>query len=199
MNKVIAFLGTAFLFLALAGCEGRSDKTDGDSIIVTLDVSSEIIRIGESVNAMAGPAPLETPEEGCIGNGYLCLQEVTIRSENKPTGNGVTPGVLSLFELDYIEIKYERVDLGSRLPPPLVRAYAGGAASSHTIGNLPIFSPEQTFNEPLSDLLYQNGGIDRETGEPRIKLNIILRAFGRTLGGDDVESRPMRLTFDLVQ
>ena len=199
MKKAITLLGTAFLFLALAGCEGRSDKVDNDGIVVTFDLSGEVFRIGESVNSMAGPPPAVEPDAGCIGNGYLCMQEITVRSEVKPNAAGTTTGVLSQFELDYVEIQYERVDLGTRLPPPLVRAYTGGAASEHTIVNLPVFTPEQTFNEPISDLLYENGGVDRETGETRIKLNIVFRAFGRTLGGEDVETRPMRLTFDLVQ
>ena len=59
-------------------------------------------------------------------------------------------------------------------------------------------SRDQLDNPPLSDLLFQNGGIDTETGLDRITLNVRIRFFGRTLSGDEVESNTVVWTIEFV-
>ena len=98
-------------------------------------------------------------------------------------------------------VVYERVDGGTRLPPPYVVKLLGTipAGGNFTINNLELLSFDQLNNPPLSDLLVENGGFDKETGLTYIRMNLIIRAFGRTLGGRRVESVPRPHTMEFTQ
>jgi hypothetical protein len=63
---------------------------------------------------------------------------------------------------------------------------------------LPVLGVEQMRAEPLSDLLFENGGIDEETGNDYIRLNVNVRVFGRTRGGEEVVSRYRGETIEFV-
>ena len=103
-------------------------------------------------------------------------------------------------EIQSYEVTYTRADQGTRVPPPMVRGLFGvaPAGGDYIVENLPVMALEQLLNPPLSDLLFQNGGFDKETGSTLIKLNFILRFFGRTLSGDEVETDPIFFTVDFV-
>jgi hypothetical protein len=64
--------------------------------------------------------------------------------------------------------------------------------------NLPLMLAEQMLNPPISDLLFVNGGFDSETGSEVIKLNLIIRFFGRTLGGREVVSNAQSFPVEFV-
>jgi hypothetical protein len=68
----------------------------------------------------------------------------------------------------------------------------GGVA---TINNLRILDSTQLLNPPLSDLLFEEGGLDSETGLPEVIVDVELRFFGRTVSGIDVATEdPARFT-----
>lgn len=120
--------------------------------------------------------------------GAVTVEELTLQNVPKDP-RGATSDLMSI-ELDAVEITYTRADVGTQVPPPRVRAIfslvpVGGTS---TINNLEILGLEQLLNPPLSDLLFQNGGFDRETGSTLIVLDVNIRFFGRTLGGDEVAS-----------
>ena len=68
-----------------------------------------------------------------------------------------------------------------------------------TLNDLPVVTPDQFNNTPLSDLLFVNGGFDRETGRQSIVLRLTMRFFGRTLAGDDVATDSIRFDVSFLQ
>jgi hypothetical protein len=58
---------------------------------------------------------------------------------------------------------------------------------------------EQFFAQPIFDLYAVNGGIDSETGDAVVALNMEIRFFGRTLSGDAVISQPARWVIEFVR
>jgi hypothetical protein len=103
-------------------------------------------------------------------------------------------------EMISYEVTFTRADDGTRLPVSFVRGIFGEAPinGTYTLDNAPIMGFDQFNNPPLSDLLFQNGGIDTETGRSRIALNLRLRFFGRTLSGDEVQTQSAPFTIDFT-
>ena len=120
--------------------------------------------------------------------GSVQVESLTLQNIPKDP-RGATSELMSI-ELNSVEITYTRVDVGTRVPPPRVRSIFSlvPVGGSTDIENLEILGPEQLLNPPLSDLLFQNGGFDTETGSTLIVLDVNIRFFGRTLGGDEVAS-----------
>ena len=103
-------------------------------------------------------------------------------------------------QLNVIEVTFSRADTGTRVPPPFVFNVIGTVPVGGTLtySDLPIMSTDQLRSLPLADLLFENGAIDRETGASTIKLNVSVRVFGRTVGGDDVASNSRTQTIEFV-
>ncbi len=172
------------LACSLVGCESRTDRTDSGGVVLSIS-DFDGLPIGVSVNTAAGV-------------GFVQIEEVTISNVIKdPTGVGSD---LMNVELQSYEVVFTRADSGTRVPPRLVRGIFGVAPvnGTLTIEGLPVVDQSQLLNVPLSDLLFQNGGFDKETGSTNIKLNLFLRFFGRTLSGDEVETDPAALTIDFT-
>ena len=175
------------LFLSLlavvaAGCESRTDEVDGGGVLLSIS-DFDGLPIGASVNQSAQV-------------GFIQVEELTVSNIIKdPNGTGSS---LMNVEIQSYEVTYTRGDTGTRIPPPMVRGIFGvaPAGGDYVIENLPVMAIEQLNNPPLSDLLFQNGGFDKETGSTTIKLNFIMRFFGRTLSGDEVETEPFFFTVD---
>ena len=102
--------------------------------------------------------------------------------------------------LDLYEVTFSRADTGTRTPPPFIFNLSGvvPVGGQLSLNNFPVMSVEQMRSPPLSDLLFENGGFDRETGSSNIKINVTFVAFGRTLAGDNVTSVPRTETFEFV-
>lgn len=167
--------------LVFLGCDERGHQTDGGGVLLLTEIDGEFpYRV--SVNA----------------SDSLQLENITVRSiVSDPDGGSSS---LMGVELNLMEVTFSRADGGSVLPPPLVRTILafvepGGEADL----TLTVMTSEQMRNPPLSDLLFENGGFDKETGKTNIKLNVHLRFFGETLGGQDVQTEPRSLTIEFVQ
>jgi len=104
-------------------------------------------------------------------------------------------------ELEGIEFTYTRVDRGTRIPSPFFFNLLGtvGAGGTLSYNGMPILSIEQVSNPPISDLLFENGGFDKETGDTVITMNVWVRAYGRTLSGREVQSVPRPHTIEFTQ
>lgn len=102
--------------------------------------------------------------------------------------------------IDLYEVTYSRADTGTRVPPAFIFNRAGTVpvGGSLTLTNFPILGVDQMRSEPLADLLFENGGIDRETGSSQIRLNVTFTVFGKTLAGDEVASTPRTETLEFV-
>jgi hypothetical protein len=171
------------LVFGLAGCESRTDKSEGTVLLSVSDFDGLPSQV--SVNSAAAA-------------GAVTIGEVTIQNIPKEPG-GQTSSLMNV-EMSSYEVTFTRADTGTVLPAPLVRNIFGVAPvnGSETYENLPILAPDQLDSPPLSDLLFVNGGFDKETGAQLVKLNIRLRFFGRTLSGDEISSAPAAFTVDFV-
>jgi hypothetical protein len=111
-------------------------------------------------------------------------------------------GTSSLMDvlIDVYEVTFTRADTGTRSPPAYVYRRAGTVpvGGTLTLANFPIMSVEQMRSPPLSDLLFENGGIDRETGSSVIKIDATFTVYGKTVAGDDVASQPRTETFEFI-
>ena len=174
----------SLLVVAAMGCESRTDQTGGGGVLLSVS-DFDGLPIGASVNNSAAA-------------GFLQVGELTITNVIKDP-NGTGSNLMNVEILSY-EVSYTRADTGTRTPPQMVRGLFGvaPAGGEYLVENLPVMAAEQFLNPPLSDLLFQNGGFDKETGSTVIKLNLILRFFGRTLSGDEVETDPVSFTVDFT-
>lgn len=182
MNKAKTLCILFAVALALGACEGRTDKTDSGGVILSIS-DFDGLPIRSSVNSAGG---------------LLQVEEFVIQNVPK-NPSGVTSSLMNVELLSY-EVEFSRADAGTKLPPPLVAGIFGVVPvdGTLTIENLDVMGIDQYFNKPLSDLLFENGGVDAETGLDRITLNTHLRFFGRTLSGDEVQSNTMVRTIEFV-
>jgi hypothetical protein len=180
MTRVAKTFFALALALAVGACDSRTERTDGGGVILSIE-DFDGLPIIVSVNG-----------------GIVQIEEVTVANVPKEPG-GATSALMNV-EIHSYEVTYTRADQGTRIPVPFVRGLFGVAPVNGTfeVENLPIVGLDQIENLPLSDLLFENGGIDTETGDDRIALNLRLRFFGRTLSGDEVETAPAAFTIDFT-
>ncbi|MEL7060050.1 MAG: hypothetical protein AAGN46_08500 [Acidobacteriota bacterium] len=167
--------------LATAGCDDYVEETDQGGVILQVEIDPVLIFAG--VNDGDGDAaPFDT---------------LTI-TNNPARPNGNTSTLMDV-NVDTLEVTYTRADTGTRVPPPFVFRLAGIAPINGTlvIQNGFLLSRDQVLRPPLSDLLFENGGIDPETGASSIRLNASIRIFGQTVGGEDVASLPRVQTIEV--
>lgn len=167
--------------LVALGCSDADEVDSGGVSLVIADFDGLPIRV--AVNTAGAAVQVEEIE-----------LESIIQNPDLGTGN------LQTIELRSYEVRFTRADTGTRVPTPLVQGLLGTVppGGSTTLENLPVMLAEQMLNPPVSDLLFVNGGSDRETGSEVIKLNLIIRFFGRTLGGRDVVSNAQSFAVEFV-
>lgn len=126
------------------------------------------------------------------------IPNITIDSQvQNPTGG--SSGFMDVL-VDVYEVTFTRADTGTRTPPAFIQSRAGTVpvGGTLTLSNFPIMGVEQMRSEPLSDLLFENGGIDRETGATNIRINATFTVFGRTVSGESVASEPRTETLEFI-
>lgn len=177
MISIVAVLALA---AAVLGCDQRTDKDEGSVILSITDFDGLPFRIG--VNAST----------------VVQVQEFTLMNIPKDP-NGLTSSLQDI-ELRSFEVTFSRADVGTRLPPTRVAGIFGSVPvdGQNVIENLDIMGLDQLRNPPLSDLLFENGGFDTETGSQVIQLNIHVRFFGRTLAGDEIVSNTASFLIEFV-
>lgn len=114
-----------------------------------------------------------------------------------PTGG--SSSVMDVL-VDLYEVTFTRADTGTRVPGAFIQRRAGTVpvGGTLTLTNFPVMGIEQLRSEPLSDLLFENGGVDKETGATNIRINATFTVFGRTVSGENVSSAPRTETFEFV-
>ena len=166
---------------ALLGCEQSTDKVDAGGVIL-------------SVSDFDG-LPAEVSVFGMqLAGSVLTIGEITI--ENRPKNLTQPTSALMSVEMQSYEVTFSRADTGTILPPPLVQPIFGvtPVGGEQRYENLRVLGIDQVESRPLRDLLLINGGFDKETGQTFIRLNLIIRFFGRTLSGDAVATAPVAFT-----
>lgn len=176
-NRLIPVL--ALLLVGALGCESRTDKSQTGGVEI-------------SVSDFDG-----LPIRGSVTEDFQQIETLTLQSISKdplaPTSD------LMNVELYSYEVTFTRADEGTRVPPTMVRGIFGTVPvnGTNTIDNLPVLDTEALRVPPLSDLFFENGGIDSETGNDFVRLNYRLVFFGRTISGDEVRSGPANFTLEM--
>lgn len=176
-------LGLAVTLATFGGAcsSDRIDQTDGSVFLTVTDFDGLASRVG--VNAAGG---------------LLTIDEIQISNFPKNSSTATSP--LQDVEMQSYEVRFRRVDTGSRTPTDLVRSILGSAPVNGNVlyQNLPLMDASQLANPPLTDLLFENGAFDKETGSQVITLDLTVTFFGRTIGGDQVASGPVSFTIEFV-
>ena len=182
MKTVRQLLVLTLVALASFGCDDFVEEVDQGGVLLNLDFTSTTNRIGVN-NIDAG--------------GLFTLNTLTVNSIVVRPG-GATSQLMDV-QLNTIEVTYSRADTGTRVPPALVYNIVGNvpAGGQVAFNNVVILSVEQIERPPLSDLLFENGAIDKETGSELIKMDISIRVFGQTIGGESVASQPRTQTYEI--
>ncbi len=178
MKLTIKILLLALVFLAL-GCANQEEVDSGGVVLQVAFVNSPF-RVGvNDTDTLAIP---------------------TIEVDSIVVNSGAATSNLMNVQLDLYEVTFARADTGTRVPEPFVFRLSNivPVGSQLTLANFPVMSVEQFRNPPLSDLLFENGGFDKETGSSNIRINLTFILFGRTLAGDAVASQPRIETFEFV-
>ena len=177
--RVIAII---LLAVTLTACESRTDRTDGGGVLLSIS-DFDGLPITISVNS---------------SNGFVQVEEFQVQSVIK--NPDVVGTAIMNVEIESYEVTFSRGDTGTKLPPIFVRGLFGivPAGGTFVVENLPVAGPSQFDVQPLSDLLFQNGGFDKETGDSKIVLNFHVRFFGRTLSGDAVSTAPANFTVTVL-
>jgi len=182
MRKVANLLLIVCLVVVFTACESRTDRTDSGGVLLSI-TDFDGLPIAVSVNTTGG---------------FVQVESVTIANVSA-NPNGAVSDLMNVEIVSY-EALYSRCDRGTRVPTKFVRGIFGVVPVGGTIeyDNLPILGPDQLSTVPLSDLLLENGGVDKETGESKICLNFALSFFGRTLAGNAVETAPAFFTVEFT-
>ena len=185
MRRVANILLIICLVAVLAACESRTDRTDGGGVLLSIS-DFDGLPIAVSVNATLA------------AGGFVQVEEIIIENIVKDPV-GLSSELMNVEIVSY-EVLYSRGDGGTRVPTRYTRGLFGvvPVGGTFTVENLPVMSSDQLNTEPLSDLKFVNGGVDKETGRTKIILNLSLRFFGRTLSGNAVETVPALFTIEFT-
>ncbi|HEV8240030.1 MAG TPA: hypothetical protein VGS57_11730 [Thermoanaerobaculia bacterium] len=181
MHRLVRSVLLGAMMVGLLSCEARTDRTDTGGVLLTVsDYELGNITIPVSVND------------------HLYVQADSITLQNVVLNPSAPTSGLMDVELKSYQVRYRRADTGTRVPRPLTDGIFGNVpqGGNDTINDLTLMGPDQLRNVPLSDLLAINGGFDKETGSPFIKLELELTFFGKTLSGDEVSTNPVRFALD---
>ncbi len=182
MKRLITLAILSVVALGFVACEGRTDRTDSGGVLLSI---SDFDGLPIRVNVNSSNALLQV--------GEFVVQNVA----KNPTG--VVSDLMNV-ELRSFEVVYSRADRGTRKPNTYTKGIFGVAPvnGTFTVENLDVMGAEQFLNEPLSDLFFENGGFDKETGSQVISMNLTIRFFGRTLSGDAVQTAPATFTVEFL-
>lgn len=180
MRKTLTLLALAILALPVLSCNQRTDKDEGTVILSISSFDGLPFRV--SVNDSS------------------VVQVLELSLTNVPKDPNGTVSALMDIELRSFEVTFTRADSGTRRPPTRVGGIFGNVPinGQDQIDNLDVMGLDQLRNPPLSDLLFENGGFDKETGSQVIQVNFHLRFFGRTLAGDEIASNTASFTVEFV-
>lgn len=177
---VLLRLALAVLALTLWGCDESLQETDGGGVylVVEFQTSPAIVGVNDQERLLV-PS--------------LVINSIIVNPA------AATSDLMDV-ELSTMEVTFTRADTGTRVPVPYVVQLLGTVDSGGTLtyNNIPVMGVEQMRAVPLSDLLFENGAVDKETDNEYIRLNLNVRVFGRTLGGEEVASRLRGETIEFV-
>lgn len=182
MRALLALLILPLLLTSTA-CSSRTDEADTGGVTLVVSDFDEV--------------PLRVSVNGA--NSLVTIGEIELQSLVLEPGVVPNTGTQTI-ELRSYEVRFEREDTGTRVPNSLVQSIFGTVEPAQTtlFENVPILAAEQLLNTPLSDLLFVNGGFDKETGSQVIRLRLRMVFFGRTVSGREVATEPQFLSIEFT-
>ena len=105
--KPTRFIALGLLAAGLLGCEGRTDRTDGGGVLLSI-TDFDGLPIFLAVNS---------------SNGFLQVGEIQVTSVVK--NPDIVASSLMNVEIESYEVTYSRGDTGTRVPPIFVRGLFG--------------------------------------------------------------------------
>ena len=94
--------------------------------------------------------------------------------------------------LDRMAVSYQRSDGGSLVPASFTQTISGlitANSAGTALNNFIVFQADAFNQGPFAALFPNNGGLDAETGQPEVRMDVILDIFGETLSGENVSAR----------
>jgi hypothetical protein len=173
----------ALLAVGALACNGHTERTDTGGVALQIQTFNGL-PVQQSVNT---------------GGGFVQVGTLTLRSII--LGPDIAPGETSDINITTYQVTYRRLDGNGPNPPPFVNHVFGNVpvGGTTTFNNLPLMGPDQILVRPVSDLLNENGGFIRETGNNYIPMEFQLTFFGKTISGRDVASNTVAFTITLTQ
>lgn len=179
-RHLLLFLALVLPALFVSGCSEDLQETDSGGIAL-------------SVEFVQFPGSVGVNDQDRVPISSMDINSIVLNP-------GSATSSLMDVEVSTMEVTFTRADTGTRVPVPYVVQLLGtvpvGGTLSYT--GVSVLGVEQMRAEPLSDLLFENGGIDKETGNDYIRLNVNVRIYGRTRGGENVVSRFRGHTIEFV-
>ncbi len=122
----------------------------------------------------------------------------TVNLYSRPKNPFADLSSLSDIHIHKIETVWRRKDGGTINPKTFTQAWTTllPAGGNVTLNGLNLMSAEQLYEMPFTQLLPENGGVDKETGNKVIIVDAETIFYGRTVQGCDIESELMRTTFE---
>lgn len=166
--------------LALLGCDEELQETDAGGVAL-------------SVEFTVSPSIVGVNDQERVTITSMSINSIVLNP------SAATSSLMDV-EVSTMEVTFTRADSGTRVPVPYVVQLLGTVpvGGNLSYSNLPVMGVQQMRSPPLSDLLFENGATDKETGEDYIRLNVNVRVFGRTRGGEEVASRFRGETIEFV-
>jgi hypothetical protein len=171
-HRLALFVPVALAALVMAGCRSNSSANTEAEVFLSYAVNP-------------GPADVDV-----CGGVDVIIDSLTITSHAKSPA--VTLSQQDDVILDQWVVTCTRTDGGTVASPSWQNFYtvyvpAGGSAS---LQNYRIFPAEYFLQAPLYQLLPQNGGYDKETGNTNIRQRVHIDLYGKTVAGKKI-SIPM--------
>lgn len=179
MRSLNRLLILPFLAVLVLGCDDPVEDTESGGVFLQLELGDTF------------PYRVEVNPNDSLQLDFTINSIVTNPAD--PTSD------LMNVQVEAMEVTFRRVDGGTRVPPPFYRSLTGVVPVGGSLDYfLTVMTQEQFRSPPLSDLLFENGAFDKETGDPNIKLDLTFVFFGRTIGGEAVATPPRSQTFEFV-
>lgn len=122
-----------------------------------------------------------------LGTDPECNEQIgTVTMQVIPKNPSATGDFVQVRVQRY-RVSYRRTDGGTVVPSSFVRSMDTLVGPAPTAAsNFTVIEADALSRAPFAALQPQNGNRDPETGQSRVKLEVILELFGETLAGDNV-------------
>lgn len=167
VRKIVLLVLIGLSALVLCSCSDINEQTSPVELVATAEQDIQVIDLSDA-------------ECGSLGT-------IELRAIVKNTA--VDDTRFLDVKLQQMRVSYQRTDGGKLIPQPFVQSISGllpasGAATA--LNDFFVFQVNAFTQAPFAALFPTNGGVDPETGQPFVKMDVVMEIFGETLSGENV-------------